>query len=157
MDDACQDYCESHSWDDGQVSNLVDFCESNSSPSCRGWSPGSYVSYSSSSDLYVVSWAFVASLTQGADQLWGCDAARVVKNSGDGFRIEDAASGDLLYELGLRDGDELISLNGYDLETFGDALFAYAILWEVQGETSYTLIVERGSNTVELDYYLAAT
>lgn len=71
-----------------------------------------------------------------------------------GFEIQDSDVGELLYVLGLRDGDMPLTINSLPLETYDDAIDAFSALYMTQGETSYFLEVKRGTNTIEFEYEL---
>ena len=51
----------------------------------------------------------------------------------------NADSDELLYELGLRNGDVPLTLNGLPLDDYQDAFAAYLDLYVSNGETEYTL------------------
>lgn len=74
--------------------------------------------------------------------------------SGGGFELNDANSGELLYELGLRDGDIPISINGDPVDNYGDVLDIFFEEYMQNGETEYTVVVLRGVNNVTLYYEL---
>lgn len=63
----------------------------------------------------------------------------------------------MAYLLGLRNGDELIEVNGYSLAGPVEAYFAYLALWVDQGETEYTLTVQRSTSFVYLNYEIFLT
>lgn len=102
-----------------------------------------------------MNFAFVAGLVSAPDPLWGCDDATVLLEAG-GFQIAGANSGELLYELGLRNGDIIKSINNVDLDSYADVGYAFSELWS-NGVTSYTLGIERNSTPMELNYYVAVT
>lgn len=81
-----------------------------------------------------------------------CDDARFQKLEGDGFEVQDADAGELLYELGLRDGDVPVDLNGYPLADVGDVAIAFVTLWLINGEDLFELTVIRDEGHVALDY-----
>lgn len=61
-----------------------------------------------------------------------------------------------MYELGLRNGDVPLTLNGYSLATYEDVGIAFSALWS-NGETSYTLVVDRNSSNITLNYWIYVT
>lgn len=100
-------------------------------------------------------WAFVAGLAADPEPLWACDDATFeARPRGGGFEVANADSGEFLYELGLRNGDEIMSLNRLPLANHDDVGFAYGSLW---GETSFVLEVRRGASVIELNYSLLVT
>jgi type II secretion system protein C len=80
------------------------------------------------------------------DQLLG--SARVVPyyRGGQpyGFRVSDVAEGAKVYELGVRTGDIIKSINGVPIRTPQDALNAYQ---ELQGNTNVQMEIERQGTT----------
>lgn len=124
------------------------------SPSCSGWSPTSEVWQNEITGEYQVSQTFVDSVISDPNKLVGCDGARVLARwSGTGvyvpgFVVSSASPGDLLYELGLRNGDIPTELNNYPLDDFGDVAAA-AVALSFSDPSSYTLEVLRpGAPTV---------
>jgi hypothetical protein len=153
----CDAHCESLAFNpDGAAEPELPCDEQASAMSCTGWDPGSSITYLTGSDLYVIDWGFAVSLYADSEALIGCDDATILLGE-NGFEVAQANSGELLYELGLRNGDILVSINNLDLDTFADANAALVDLWLEQGEVSYTLEIERNSSPMELDYYIAAT
>jgi hypothetical protein len=125
--------------------------ENHASMSCSAWQPSREIDYNTGTDTYEVSSAFFASIMADPEPLWACDdAVFVPRSSGGGFEVANASSGELLYELGLRNGDELLSLNGLPLTNYYDVGIAYAtLIWTA---TEFTLEIERNSSTLELEY-----
>ncbi|MCK7479748.1 MAG: PDZ domain-containing protein [Candidatus Moduliflexus flocculans] len=80
------------------------------------------------------------------DQLLG--SARVVPyyRGGQpyGFRVSDVAEGAKVYELGMRTGDIIKSINGVPIRTPQDALNAYQ---ELQSNTNVQMEIERQGTT----------
>lgn len=105
--------------------------------------------------LHVLDWVFVSDLISNPEPLWGCDNATILALGEGGFKVQDARRGELLHELGLRDGDVILSLNKYELLDYEDVGMAFIDLWYSRGETDYTLEIERGSRVIELNYHLA--
>lgn len=68
-----------------------------------------------------------------------------------GYVLENPAPGELLYELGLREDDVPLTLNGHGL---GDALSVLEAFMELRGdnETSFHLVVQRGAHTLNFYY-----
>ena len=83
------------------------------------------------------------------DQLLG--SARVVPyyRGGQpyGFRVSDVAEGAKVYELGMRTGDIIKSINGVPIRTPQDALNAYQ---ELQSNTNVQMEIERQGTTTTL-------
>ena len=71
-----------------------------------------------------------------------------------GFDVHDASSGEALYELGLRNGDVIQSVNGISLTTYTDAMLAWAYLYW-SGTTSYALDIERNLSSMTLYYVIS--
>ena len=126
--------------------------------SCSSWEPDDMVAYASGT--YYMSGSDFTGLIQDFVPLVLCDDARFVAlgtSGSDGFEVQDADAGELLYELGLRDGDIPIELNGYPLDDVGDVADAFAELWLNDGEVSYDLYVLRGTSYITLDYFVVFT
>ncbi len=156
----CAEWCEfafPEQADEGSIEGAP-CSDSDPSGSCTGWDPAAEVSYSAFTGIYSIDEGFVASVVSDPAPLWTCDDVTVDGvAAGDGFEINDADSGELLYELGLRDGDVLVEINGMPLDTYFDAVAAYFTLWIDDEETSYTLEVLRGTSTIYLNYTLTTT
>lgn len=94
----------------------------------------------------------MAGLVPEPAPLWACDDAVISALATGGFEVRRAEPDDLLYELGLRNGDRILSLNGYLLESYDDAGVAFTSLWLSLAETTYTLELLRGPDVRELSY-----
>lgn len=124
-------------------------------PNCTYWDPANEVNYSGGT--HYMDYGFVASLVSDPEPVMYCDNALVLKrDSADGFKVANADSGELLYEIGLRDDDIIVSINGMPLDNYDDVVDAVNALW-YGGETSYTLELERNSATVYLQYQVVYT
>lgn len=120
------------------------------SMSCTGWDPASEITYHSGGDYYGMDWTFIAGLVSDPEPIWACDDTYFDLVSGY-FVVTDADSGELLYELGLRDDDKIVSLNDIAIADYNDVALVFGELW---GETSFTLKIIRGTNNIEIDYVL---
>lgn len=129
-------------------------CSEGTSPSCTGWDPENEVTYANS--VYSMDYGFAYDLSLDIRPIWGCDGISI-SHVTDGWEISGADDGDLLYELGLRDGDILVELNGYPIDTEVTAAYAYFILWLWGAETEYELTIIRDEGHLALDYELIAT
>lgn len=116
---------------------------------CADWDPALHVSWSGG--VYLVDKAFVAGLVADPTPLTTCDDAGFQENApGTGFAVFNANRGELLYELGLRNGDVPLTVNGYPLDTYSDVLVAFSSLY---GQTfTFVIEVQRGSNIVVLEH-----
>jgi len=65
-----------------------------------------------------------------------------------GFRVSDVAEGAKVYELGVRTGDIIKSINGVPIRTPQDALNAYQ---ELQNNTNVQLEIERQGSTTTVN------
>ena len=125
---------------------------------CPSWySPSTdvydYESLSSTEASVTVDRDFILHINQDLFSLYSCDDARYVEYSSY-WQFEDLDSGDLLYELGLRDDDENASVRGFDpktmetatssfdLDSIDDMLLAYDALSFADG---VVLTVDRAS------------
>ncbi len=66
-----------------------------------------------------------------------------------GYEFKRVGSGTLLHDLGLRTGDIPVLIDGLGLSTVDDAFAAYDA---VRDNTSWTLTIRRGGQSIELDY-----
>ena len=60
----------------------------------------------------------------------------------------------LLYQLGLRDGDHLTSLNGIKIENYIDLTDPYHDLWLNKGKIKFHLKLVREDDPITLHYTL---
>lgn len=112
---------------------------------CGSWDPGAEVSIVNR--VYYLDQSFIDDLVANPWPLTECDDTRIDElATAPGFQIQDADAGELLYELGLRDGDIPLTINSLPLETYEDALNAFNALYLTEGETSYVLELKRGAN-----------
>jgi hypothetical protein len=130
--------------------------ETESEYNCTLWVPSNEVDYNTGTDTYLLDFVFVSGLIADPEPLWGCDDATVLLGES-GFEVADANSGELLYELGLRNGDVILSLNNIDLDSYMAVGQAFFQLWLIEAETDYVLEIERNSSPVELNYYVYVT
>ncbi|MCY1053895.1 hypothetical protein [Nannocystis sp. SCPEA4] len=120
---------------------------------CASWSPASMVT--TSGGVHFMDDADVGDLIADPSPLLLCDDVILAElATGGGFEVDQADLGELLYVLGLRDGDIPLTLNGFSLETVEDAMFAFNELWFVEGETDFELDVQRPFAVVTLYYSL---
>ncbi len=129
-------------------------CERSSSTyNCTYWNPDAKIGLVSG--VYGVDASLVTDLLNDPTPLTVCDDATVDPLvSTVGFEIANASSGEMLYELGLRNGDIPLELNGFPLDTHFDTLFAFTELWVIQQETVYELEILRGTTPMTLNYSL---
>lgn len=148
--DACFDFCDDESED--YVDNGRVTCSS-ASPlgTCTTWDPPAKVDFVAG--VYEVDEDFMELLsTSGrAAPLWTCDDATVESIAG-GFEIDNASQGELLYELGLRNGDKPQTVNGISVTTWDGAFEAYTEY--LGGETDFTVVVTRNGQSTTLQYEL---
>jgi len=127
---------------------------STSSYDCGGWDPDSLIS-GPTLGVYGVNLGLISSIVNDPTPLFQCDSARVDVSYG--LVIDDTSSTDMVYLLGLRDGDLLLEVNGMPLGNPVEAFAAYDKLWTQDGETEYELTIERNSSTAYLNYEVIAT
>lgn len=137
----------SHDWDAEAV-----YCPGpTSGPSyCERWDPADDITVVGS--VHEVDAGLVSELMLDPTPLWECDSAVFTYSSTVGFQVANAAAGDTLYELGLRNGDVMVALNGYSLGSEYEVWLAIIALWYVVGETDYALEIERSAASVTLTY-----
>ena len=121
------------------------------SGSCRRWSPASEITLSGGVRQVDASW--FDGVVGDPAPLWTCDDAYLAPTSGAGFTVKRASSGEMLYELGLRNGDIPRTINGMRLDNYWDGITAFVELY-LQGATSYALVVERSGSNITLVYTL---
>jgi hypothetical protein len=120
------------------------------SGSCGSWAPENEITLTSG--VRYVDAAWLDGLIDAPSPLWTCDDAYLLERSG-GFSISGANAGEFLYELGLRNGDRLLSVNGYGLTSWANILLAAGMEY-FAGETSYSLVVRRSNSNITLRYVL---
>lgn len=119
------------------------------------WDPGSHINYNAITQEYEIDKDFVAALKDDGFAPLSLDSARLVLSGATGYsgyyELDNVASGDLAEKLGLQDGDIIVSVNNYDLNTLDEQLDAYETL---KTETNLTLKISRSSTLVEIDYVI---
>jgi len=101
-------------------------------------------------------WAFVIGLIANYEPLVACDDAIIRPAAGGGFEVANADSGELLYELGLRNGDVMVSVNSYPLDSFDAASVVFSELVS-NNVSDYVLEIERNSTPLTLTYALGVS
>ena len=149
-DASCTGWCVDQTGMGGNFQPIVCADEPDSG-SCSGWDPTSEVRLVSG--IRRVDDVWLAALVDNPAPLWTCDDALLNDVNGGGFKVEQANSGELLYQLGLRNNDVPLTLNTMPLRTVDDGLDAFQQLY-LQGVTSYTLQVRRGTNNITLSYLI---
>lgn len=123
--------------------------ESDGAGICGSWDPDSYVWYNRSEGHYEVDQTIIGDITANPALLAECDSAVMRLESGGHRAVDGAMPSDLATQLGWRDGDKLLSVNGHILQWNSDYSAAYAAL---NKETSFTLKILRGPNVIVLSY-----
>ncbi len=118
---------------------------------CGSWDPDALVAYSRTTRKYEVDQQLIDDLE--ADRtLLDCDSARARLVSGGYYELHSVGRDDLSSHLGLRSGDIIKSVNGYDLLNEADYLAAYAAL---DGTTTeFELEVDRGGRIITIKYVI---
>lgn len=119
--------------------------------SCQNWDPGSSVAYNSGSDIYEIDESLIDGLIADPSPLVDCDSGRFDLQSGGGYALTGASSGELSYVLGLQNGDVPVSINELSLDDMDGVLEAYSQLY-YGGETEFSLLITRGTSNITLDY-----
>jgi hypothetical protein len=118
------------------------------------WNPSAEVGFSAG--RYQVDFDFIDSIIASELlPLFTCDDATFEVWQRGGFYVANASSGELLYTLGLRNGDRPQNLNGMPLGSYQDAFAAYRDLW-LEGEKLYALVVIRNNQALVLRYQVNA-
>lgn len=113
------------------------------------WSPESEIQLFMG--VYYMDGDFISGMVNDPAILLDCDDARFRPLALGGFEVVNADDGELLYELGLRNGDKPLELNGLPLDTFEDGAVAFG---ELYGESTFELYLLRGTAYVTLDYFV---
>lgn len=158
IDGSCADYCELQDANDTVTGfdyqvGVVACANYEDVGGCTSWAPSSNISYSGGT--YYVDDTWLANTAATPAPLWTCDDAYVDVVAAGGFDVHNASSGEALYELGLRNGDVILSVNGLSLDSYTDAMIAWTYLYW-SGTTSYALGIERSSSSMTL-YYVIST
>jgi len=124
-------------------------CDNQSADTDSGWSPGNSVTYNAVTDEYEIDEDFFDSLLLHPDQLLH-DRTRL-EWTGSYFEFQGILTGDLADELGFQSGDQLDSVNGYDVSTVAEAWTAFG---KVYGSNSFTVHVTRSGSVEILEYVL---
>ena len=114
------------------------------------WEPGSYITYNSSLDVYIIDQALVDAIKDDPTLL-ALDGTTLEEMTSGSFEFLNITSGSLGDLLGLQNGDVVRSVNGHTANTMEDALNAMAAIYDA---TSVTLKVNRGGPIVTLDYLI---
>jgi len=131
-------------------------CADNRSMNCGTafWNPDGEVGFSSG--RYQLDFDFIESIIASELlPLFTCDDAAFELSAGGEFYVANASPGELLYELGLRNGDRPQNLNGMPLGSYQHAFAAYRDLW-LEGEKLYSLVVIRNNQRMVLRYQVNA-
>jgi hypothetical protein len=120
---------------------------------CSSYDPSANVTLALGPLRRVVNGLFVDALIADPLPLLECDGARLEPLSSGYYEVTGATSGTFLYELGLRNGDIPLELNGRSLETFEDGAEVLGELY-LEGERDYSLLLERNGNPLTLPYEL---
>ena len=96
-------------------------------------------------------YGFAYNVIADPSPIYVCDASAVTLTSS-GVEISGASAGELIYELGLRNGDKLQEIDGYPLYDWSDVGYAYLVLWILGGDTAYELDILRGTTPMTLNY-----
>ncbi len=117
--------------------------------SCGTWDPDALVAYNRNTREFEVDQQLLDDLETDLTVL-DCDSARARILSGGYYQMHSMGRDDLSFHLGLRNGDVIKAVNGYDLETPDDYLAAYTALKGTT--TSFDLEVVRGGVTITVNY-----
>lgn len=118
-------------------------------PNCTNWDPASEITFTSG--VYHVDGDFLDSLIANPSYLTVCDDARWEPRTAGGYELADASSGEMLYELGWRNGDVPVMINGQSLDDWDGSAAAFA-LYFVDEQTQFTARLWRSGNLMSLAY-----
>ncbi|MCY1058402.1 hypothetical protein [Nannocystis sp. SCPEA4] len=122
---------------------------------CFGWNPSAIVDYVAG--VHYMDADDVGDVVNSPLPLVVCDDAMLIPLIAGGFEIIQADAGELLYELGMRNGDIPLEINGFPLESPEDAMLAMHELWYIENETDFELEILRGVSNITLSYTLYFT
>lgn len=147
---SCNAFCMAQEGTPGSFTPAV-CANAPDSGSCTGWNPTSAVRLVSG--VRRIDDVWLASLVSNPAPLWTCDDAVLDDIAGGKFKVLQANSGELLYQLGLRNNDIPQTLNTMPLNSVQDGFDAFVTLYQ-GGVTSYTLKVKRGTSTLTFLYLI---
>ena len=107
--------------------------------------------------VYYLSGDYLSELVNDPSPLALCDDASLQLLTSGGVEVNDADAGELLYELGLRNGVVPLELNGLALESYEDGWNAFGELCLNHPTSSFELSVQRGSSTISLFFEVVYT
>jgi len=149
----CSKWCRQNGGGQGGDATLWPCSLNRDSGTCSSWNPAGEVTFSNGTRF--VDAAYIESVYYNPAPLWSCDDLHLTGQPGPayGFKVNNASAGELLYVLGLRNGDIPLTINGMPLTNYADGQAAFNTLF-LGGVTTYTLVVSRGGTTVNLHYQL---
>lgn len=119
------------------------------------WEPADHVNYNEVAGHYEIDASFVTALMEDGFAPLSLDSARLALSGASGYsgyyELVNVVSGDLADELGLQNGDIIVSANGYDLNTTDEQLAAYQAL---KNETDIELRIRRARSFVTINYVI---
>lgn len=121
---------------------------------CSGYDPGDDITLFAG--VYYVDGGLVGQVFYDLSLVFNCGRPSTVLLSG-GFELDGLDAGETLYELGLRNGDIPVELNGWPLATYEEVVEALVELYIGEGETSYELDILRNSTFMTLEYQFVFT
>lgn len=113
---------------------------------CAYWNPSLHITGTGSARD--INQSFLDSLESDPTPLLRCDTARLTS----GNVIQYASTDDALYLAGLRNGDQLVSANGWSITTPGELAVAFVALWVLNSTGSYSVTVDRGGTPTTLTW-----
>lgn len=117
---------------------------------CVGWNPASRVTLSGG--VRRVSKSFIDQLAASPFALTECDGARLERQTTGGYKIVNATTATLLYQLGLRNNDVVLKINNQTLNSMSEAAKRYADLYLAGNVLSYSLQIRRNGTLQTLSY-----
>lgn len=121
--------------------------EGEAQSSCDDWDPDGEITPTANG--WEITQDLVDYIVEDPLRLANCDTATVEYDAVNSvFKIQNAASGTLLYELGFRNNDVITSVNGYSLSDLDDVGDAIGDLYFRTGETEYTFVVNRSGTPI---------
>lgn len=151
----CEDHCEAQLDGQGQPLGVSEYTELPCSGSsvvgnCDDWRPEREIDLVAG--VYEVDEMFAETLAfDDSSPLTYCDDAKIISVPG-GFEVANADAGEFVYELGLRNGDQVLKINGEDVTTWDGAEKVFNSY--LDGTSTFSVSVQRGSSTIGLTWTL---
>ncbi len=113
---------------------------------CSGWDPDAAITLVSG--VYEIDQSFVDDVLADPLLIPNCDGSKLDQVA-TGWLVTAGSSGDLFYELGLRDDDTIEEVNGDSVATFDEVAAVFALY--IDGETEFEIAFDRNGTPTTID------